>query len=816
MGKGLSRREFLISTGILAGGTLASGSLINLIESLNIAAPDAGFHYVMNGGTETFIPSVCLLCPSGCGMTARVIDGRLVKFEGNPMHPINAGVLCPKGQAAPELLYNPDRLTGPVRRVGERGSDEWEAITWDEAIETLAIRLNDLRENRHPERAALLYGETRGQMREFLSRFMNAIGSPNVVSHDSLNIEAAKLAMYLTQGIYDLPAYDLEQANYILSFGANMLEAGRTPQRTIGGYAFMRRGRARRGKLVMIDPRQGITGAKADEWIPIKPGTDAALALGIAHVLISTGQFDSDFVQNYSFGFEDYIDDDRNYHQGFKNFVLEHYAPANVEAITGVSANTIFRLAGEFAENSPSIAMMPAKGGLLNGSVNGLYTAMAIHALNGMVGNIDKPGGVMVQRYMPCPPWSELPADSIAETGRQVERVDGAGTVFPVGRHAYQAVADRVLEGYPLDLLMLYDANPIYETPGGQRFIEAFDQIPMIVSFSSFIDDTAHYADLILPEPTFMERYQDDHIEGVGFPGVGLRQPIVEPLHNTMHTGDFLIQVAREMGGTVSDAFPWNSFEELLQERLSLVGASWEQLKEYGIWLTPGYRFARRGSTTWINEVVGAERQHAPRDGRFDFYSRELQCLIGDKSDDELRAMGITSEGTNIYLPHYEEAHFAGDEEDYPFVLNVVTLMSLGSHSYNANMPTLQEISGMTVNETWNSWLEMNPESAEHLHLEDGEMVYVESEFGQLEVKLRYVKGLRPDVVNLPHNQGHKGVGRWANNRGINGLEIINPESEPVTGLASFTNTRVRVYPVHQREDISEEHNEDEERGESS
>ncbi len=430
--KGLTRREFLISTAVLAGGTLAVGGLTDLIDSLNIAAPEAGYHYVA-GGVESFVPSVCLLCPSGCGIIARVVDGRVVKLEGNPMHPINAGVLCPKGQAAPELLYNPDRVSGPMRQVGGRGSGEWEPISWDEAVQTLADRLKALRDSGHPERAAMLYGETRGQMRDLLERFMQAVGSPNAISHDSLNVEVGRLASYLTQGVYDLPVYDFEHANYILSFGANLLEAGRTPQRTIGGYAYVRRGRARRGKIVMIDPRQGITGAKADEWVPIRPGTDAALALGIAHVLIVTGQFDSDFVQNYSFGFEDYIDPDRNHFQGFKNFVLDNYDPDTVEAITGVPSSSIFRMAGEFAENAPSIAVMPAKGGLLNGSVNGLYAAMAIHALNGLVGNIDQKGGVLTQRYMPCPEWPAMPQDAVAEVGRQAERVDGAGTPVPGG-----------------------------------------------------------------------------------------------------------------------------------------------------------------------------------------------------------------------------------------------------------------------------------------------------------------------------------------------------------------------------------------------
>ena len=556
----------------------------------------------------------------------------------------------------------------------------------------------------------------------------------------------------------------------------------------------MRRGRPDRAKVVVVDPRQGVTGAKADEWIPIKPGTDAALALGIANVIIASGQFDPDFVHNYAYGFEDFVDEANELRTGFKTFVLRNYTPEVVEEITGVPAATISRIAGEFVGNTPSVAILPGKGGLLNGSINGLYAAMAIHMLNALVGSIEAPGGVLTQRYMPFPEWPPLPDDPVAVQGCQAERVDGAGSEFPLARHAYQAVADRVLDGYPLDVLLLYDANPVYEAPGGQRFLEAFEHIPFIISFCSFMDDTAQYADLILPEPTFLERFQDDHMEGVGYPGVGLRQPVVEPLYDTMQAADFLLRVAHEMRGTVAEAFPWPDFETLLKDRLQNVGASWETLRELGLWLTPGYRYARRGNETWLNEVIGAHRQNAPRDGRFDFYSRELRCALEGRSQEELLELGITVSGDPVFLPHYEQVTYAGSEEEYPLVLNVITLMSLGSYSANANVPTLQEISGMTVGETWTSWLEMNPETAEHYHLEDGEEVWVESPFGRLKVKLRYVKALRPDVVNLPYNQGHSAVGRWAKDRGVNGLEILNPVSEPVTGLASLTNTRVKVY----------------------
>ena len=161
---------------------------------------------------------------------------------------------------------------------------------------------------------------------------------------------------------------------------------------------------------------------------------------------------------------------------------------------------------------------------------------------------------------------------------------------------------------------------------------------------------------------------------------------------------------------------------------------------------------------------------------------------------DELAALGITMTGDGASLPHYEATAFAGDEKEFPFALNVITLMSLGPKSEAANLPTLQEISGMTVGETWNSWLEMNPESARKLGLADRDLAVVESPFGRISTKVRLVAGLRPDVVNLPFNQGHTAVGRFAKGRGVNGLEILNPASEPLTGLAAFTNTRVKVH----------------------
>ncbi|MEW5940861.1 MAG: molybdopterin dinucleotide binding domain-containing protein, partial [Chloroflexota bacterium] len=479
--------------------------------------------------------------------------------------------------------------------------------------------------------------------------------------------------------------------------------------------------------------------------------------------------------------------------KGFRDFVLENYGPIRVEKITGIPSTTIARLAGEFAGNGPSVAIMPGKGGLLNGGFGGVYTAMAIHMLNALVGSIEKEGGVMTQRYMPCVDYPKLPSDSVSAKGLKTERMDGAGGKFPLARNSYQSVADAILEGAPVEALFLYDANPAFETPGGKRFADAFQKVPFVVSFSTFLDESAELADLILPEPTFLERWGDDHIEGMGYPGISIYQPVVKPLYDTMNTGDFFLKVAEAMGGTIAKAFPWKSYEEVLQFRLKDIGAEWELLTELGVWFNPGYRFAKRGSQHWIGNVVGAERLNSPRDGYFDLYSRELNCFIGKMKKDELAALGITMTGDGAVLPHYEPTAFQGDEAQYPFMLNIITLMSLGPRSDAANMPSLQEISGMTVRETWDSWLEMNPESAAKLRLAENDLVNIESPFGRIRTQVKLAAGLHPDVVNMPFNQGHTAVGRYAKSRGANGLEILNPASEPLTGLASFTNTRVKV-----------------------
>lgn len=739
-------------------------------------------------GAEAHLRTTCALCPSGCGLEVRVVDGRAVKVEGNPMHPLNQGVCCLKGQTSLEVLYSPERLLHPRIQKGRRGSGDWQEISWDEALTLLADKLAALRQSGKPHQLAMLVGDRRGQMRQLLQRFMQAYGSPNLISRESLGEGAARLAMLLSQGVNGLPVYDLNNANYVMTFGGNLLESSRNVIGYLGAAAFMRRGRPQRGKLVAVHPRLSLTGLKADEWVPIRPGTYAALALGMANVIINSQLYDADFVEHYTYGFEDFVDAQGQQHRGFKTLVLEEYGLERVSAITGVATEIIARLAGEFATNRPAVAVMPTEWGELS-SGNALYTALAIHALNALVGSIDIAGGVLVQRFPQLADWPELFLDDVARRGLAQERLDGAGSDYPLAFSVYQNVPDRLLndQPYPIELLMLVGANPVYEVPNGGAFAQALLKVPFVVSLAHTLDESAAHADLVLPLTTFLEEWGDDYLEGTGYAGVSLRRPVVSPVTDSKCTGDILLALAARLGGTVAQSLPWDSYQSLIRQRLSTL--DWEKLESNGCWSELVYFHAVPGSQAW-SEVVGRDRRHAPQDGRFDLFSRELFTILGAQA------------GDLACLPHFELpqalAQSEADPLEYPFLLVQQQLITQ-STVWQGIVPTLQEAYGLQSHVKWGSWIELNPQAAEGLGLKDGDWVWVESPEQRFQLPVRVYPGLWKNAVYIPPGQGHFTRVPWGRATpgnlqvGVNPAVLARVETEAVSGLAISGPVRLRI-----------------------
>ncbi|MBF8265625.1 MAG: anaerobic arsenite oxidase ArxA [Dehalococcoidia bacterium] len=777
----LTRRTFVKA----AGATAAMGAIITKLpvgdNIFRAAAKTNG-----NIREEKLVPSVCLQCPAGCGILVRVVDGRAVKIEGNPEHPINKGRLCPKGQGGLQILYDPDRIHGPMKRVGARGEGKWQAISWDEAIKTVATELTNIRDAGEPHSLVFLSGRNRGQMGGIIGRFLAAYGSPNDVGHSSICADGSPQAIQLTQGFKAYSAYDWDNTNYLLCFGGSFLEAWRPTTRLLRAFGNMRRGRPIRGKIVQIDTRFSISAAKADEWVPIQPGTDGALALGMAHVIIKEKLYNQDFVTQRTLGFED-----------FSKLVLEEYSPEAVSTITGIPAETIVRIAREFATTQPGIAAGERGASM---QTNGVYNRAAIHSLNALVGSIDVPGGVLVQ---PGEPYKGMPAvkqDDIAKAGLNKPRIDYAGTKkYPLAGKVYQGIPEFATgQGpYKAKALMMYYTNPLFSTPDVNRMYEAFKQIPFIVNFTPYMSESAQYSDIILPDRTYLERWQDDPIyPSDGYAVVGLRQPVAEPLYNTMDSAEVFFKLAKAMGGTIAESFPWDSHLDLIKSRIqglyeakrgSIVANSfdefWEEFKKKGVWSDVPYTFGN-----W-------KRVLPTPSGKFEFVFGYLEKKFKDLkiTDEDLTALKITARGKKVYMPHYEPPRYAGDEKQFPLLLNTYKLMP-HAEGRGANVPFWQEIMGVHTGVKWDSWVEINPDTGHKIGIEDGDWVWVESIVGKIKTRAKLYAGAMPNVVNMPFEQGHKDYGRWAKERGANPNWILVNETDHLGGLAAFFSTRVKIY----------------------
>jgi anaerobic selenocysteine-containing dehydrogenase len=244
------------------------------------------------------------------------------------------------------MLYNPDRIKGPLQRVGERGSGEWQSISWENALSLVAAKLKEIRDESQPHSLVFMHGAKPGLMHDLFARFCQTFGTPNVVEMPSSTASgSAPLVHYLMQGWRAPTGYDWENTNYLLSFGGALLEARQPSVKMLQAYSRLRRGRpGTRAKIIQVESRFSVTAAKADEWIPIEPGTEGALALSMAHVIVEEGLYDRDFIENHTFGFEDWSDEDGEEHIGFKTLILRSYSPRTVAAVAGISTETIRRV----------------------------------------------------------------------------------------------------------------------------------------------------------------------------------------------------------------------------------------------------------------------------------------------------------------------------------------------------------------------------------------------------------------------------------------------------------------------------------------
>ena len=768
-------------------------------------------------GEFTEVSSVCNLCPGGCGIAVRKVDERAVKIEGRTDYPVNPGGICPVGMGGLQLLYDETlRFTGPMKRVGLRGEGEFKDISWGEAFDMLAGRISSLRKAGKPEAVAAVDGNPAGTtVSVLIQRLMGAVGSPNYVRPPSI-MDTYRMGNLLMQGTDAPIAYDLENSDFVLSFGCGLLEGWGAPGRVMNAWGMWHDGNPakRKTRIVQVESRASNTASKADLWVAPRPGTDGALALGLAHVIIKSGLYDSNFVSDQSSGFDDWSSLDGKNHAGFKTLVLKKYSPDQVARITGVSPEIIVSLAKKFANAKAPVAIYGKGKDELNGS---LFEFMAVQSLNALKGRVNSPGGVLLPDPIPLSPLPDFEADAIASDGLKKPRLDQAGTKqYPFTHSLINNFSDVINRSpiSPVDTLLVFSANPAFTVPDGGAFRQALEKIPFIVSFSPYRDETANMADLVIPDNTYLEK-MDDVVWPVGlqYPLYGLSKPVVKPLYDARNTGDVVIELSKAIDASVGNAFPWENFEEVLQVRAKglfdagggLVSfdpsaPAWK-LRTAGNGPKPEYKSfdemwdAMKSKGMWYRPVSPPKNLSGlfkTPSGKFEFFSKTLEQAI---QDDSAKNMGIAATGDEACMAHYEAPKVGVDRSMYPLLMLPYEMINLAS-GWIPSPPFLYK----TIFENQllkdKSFAAVNPKTAAKYHLKEGDLVTVKSPVGEVQVRINLFEGAMPGIVYLPLGFGHTAYDEFLQGKGVNPNNIVQAGKDPVSGDPVWWNTPVKLMKV--------------------
>ncbi len=732
----IDRRSFLSFVLGGAAGTALSPLPWKLTDDFAIWSQNWPWTPVPPNGEASYVNSTCTLCPGGCGITVRKIDERVVKIEGLKGHPVNDGGICELGTAGTQLLYSPTRVKTPLKKV----NGKWRSISWQDALAEVAEKLGQLRANGLSHSVVCISDSDRGTVAELWNRFLQVYGSPNFIRTPSIQ-DNYEQALYLTQGVRARAGFDLENADFILSFGSGLIEGWQSPV-----YMFRAKSALveKKGRMAQIEPRLSKTAAKSSQWLPINPGTEGALALGLCHVIVKERLYHQDFVENYSSGFSER-----------KKMLFDAYPPQLVAKITGLSPAEITALAREFARARKPVAICGRGKGQVPG---GLQEFLAVHMLNALVGNIGKPGGIQAVPEPDYIDWPEPEIDQTAARGRQHARLDGAGgRDYPHARYLLNRLPEVVNSSQqsPVQVLLIHEANPAYSLQDSQAMIKALEKIPLVVSFSSYMDETTVHADLILPNHIYLERLEDVPA-AAGFPRpiISVTRPVVEPLYNTRHVGDVIIQLAKAMGGAVGKAFPWENFEDCFGQTF---GDRMEVLVEQGFLEDTDF-----SARPWADAFETDS-------SRFEFAGSQINAL-----------------------PAYNPVTAPGDESFYPLLLVPFDSMRLAS-GYIGSPPFLIKALEATILKGNEILVEINPATAAKYGLKDGGRATLSTPRGKAPVKIHLFEGIMPGVIAIARGLGHTAYGKFLAHKGANYNALSAPVEDPATGLDAAWGIRAKL-----------------------
>ena len=693
---------------------------------------------------EKEVYSLCFMCSVRCPIKVLVKDGQVKWIEGNPNVAGIEGSLCPRGAAGISLLYDDERVKSPMLRVGDRGAGHWRKVSWDEALDYIANKLKPIIEKYGGHSVVL--GE-RTQLATHVSKtFLKSIKSPNHFTHDALCKGSVNTACRSLFGYTDgQMSMDYGNTKHIVLYGRNLFESIAVKE-----VKNMMKALEKGAEITYIDPRVTVTATKARRYWKIRPGTDLALNYALIHVILKERLYDAEYVDRWVLGLKELQD------------FVQLYTPEWAEKETGIAAGAIVDLARRISKEKPNVIFHFGYRGANHS--NEIYMRRSIMILNSLMGSIEAKGGFFFKKG----PGEEggKPARKLTEqefSKIEVPRFDKVGTPdFPlpdpnhgVGQMLPNAILNE--DPYPIKALIAYRFEPLMSIPDTNLTKKALEKLDLIVAIDINYSDIAWFADVILPESTYLERTDCIQQANGLKPQMFLRKQAVSPRYDTREGAMILKQIGERIG--IGEYFPYDSMEDLVHWQLEGTGFSIEDFEGKG--------FVAYGKKQIFWDRKDGIKFKTPS-GKIEFKSSLLENA------------GFES------FPAYEPIHPPAKDK---FRL-VTGRNALHTHVSTQNNPYLNELCSENV--VW-----INEEKAGELGINNGDEVEIASKVGKGRIKAFVTDLIHPEAVFILHGFGHESEKATRSfQKGVGDAVLQENITDMIGGSPALHDTFVTVKPV--------------------
>lgn len=756
----MDRRSFL--KGSAGVGTLAAFKL------------NAGSGDVFRGSNEKGVASVCEMCSTRCPIMAKVVDGKCVFIEGNPKFSSNKTSVCARGGAGVNQLYDEERLVKPLIRDGERGSGKWREASWDEALDFCAKKLNEIKDKYGPE--AVVFTSKSGESHAQLVNLACAYGSPNIYSHWSCCPITEKIAVPHTFGVS--PKRDFAKAKYIVNFGHNLFEGiVISDTKKLAKFA-----NDRSTKLLVLEPRFSGVAAKADEWLPVRPGTDLAFVMALIHVWLRDGKYDKEFVEKYTVGIEEL------------KVAVKDSTPKWQEPLTGIKAETVERIADEIYKAAPRVII---DWGHKTTTTRAEYQrTRAIAIANALMGNFEKEGGIYFGKNSKT--FNTLCGEELFPVLAnpnsvfkvpKTPRIDGCGEdghrhkFIPRKHGVLMDIAPAILseKPYPVKGWVSTRFNHLINVAGEEEAIKAIKKLDFVLAIDIYENDFAHFADVILPVATYLERDESIQDKSGTAPGFYMRNKVVEPIGDTMGGYELFRELARRLG--VDQDYSWNTVAEYRMQQAKgnaeLIAAlekdgyvNWKVPKVY--YREPKFisKFVEKypNASQFVDEngEMSSQMKFKTPSGKIELFCAEVEVALPGEGCLHTKDMDC--------YDGYELCLMSGKTP-------------IHTNGHTQNIKVLNDM--MSEAPIW-----IHPNTAKKQGLKDGQEILVRNKFGEGKARIMFTQGIREDALFIYHGFGHISSGlKRTNGVGFNQSKILNPADGPVCGTM-VTNVGVELVRI--------------------